>query len=63
MSFYGLIGEKLGHSFSTFLHWEFNNSEYELMEIPRSSIKEYLAKADFKGVNVTIPYKETAMEY
>ena len=63
MSDYGLIGEKLGHSFSTFLHWEFKNPEYELMEIPRDSVDEYLTKAEFKGINVTIPYKETAIKY
>ena len=60
---YCLIGEKLGHSFSTFLHWEFGNPDYELNEILKDKIDSYLQKADFKGINVTIPYKETAMKY
>lgn len=60
---YGLIGEKLGHSFSPILHYEFKNKEYELLEISWDDINDYLKKAPFKGLNVTIPYKVVAMEH
>ena len=63
MSEYGLIGEKLGHSFSKELHRKFGNDGYELMEIPKDEIDGYFEKACFKGINVTIPYKQTAMRY
>ena len=61
MSQYGLIGEKLGHSFSKILHNRMDNPEYDLMEISREKIEDYLKKADFSGINVTIPYKENAL--
>lgn len=61
MAQYGLIGEKLVHSFSKILHNRMDNPEYDLMEISRDDIEEYLKKADFSGINVTIPYKENAL--
>ena len=60
---YGLVGEKLGHSFSPLLHEKFGSYDYDLMEIPRDRIDAFFEKADFDGVNVTIPYKETAMRH
>lgn len=60
---YCLIGEKLGHSFSKELHNAFGNPIYGLKEIPRDSIDDYFLNKDFKGINVTIPYKETALKY
>ena len=60
---YGLVGEKLGHSFSPLLHAQFASYEYRLIEVDGSSIDDFFKKADFDGVNVTIPYKEKAMHY
>ena len=60
---YCLIGETLKHSFSPMLHHEFNNKEYGLMEIPKNEIDDFMKKAEFKAINVTIPYKETVMPY
>lgn len=60
---YGLIGEKLGHSFSKQLHEMICDMEYDLLEIPRDEIEAWFSKADFEGVNVTIPYKEIALKY
>jgi len=60
---YGLLGEKLGHSFSKILHAQMDNDDYELISIARDKVDDYLAKADFDGINVTIPYKEVAMNY
>ncbi len=60
---YGLIGEKLGHSFSPLLHARFGEYEYKLMEIPKDEIDAFFEKKDFEGANVTIPYKENAMRY
>lgn len=60
---YGLIGETLKHSFSPMLHHEFNNPEYDLIEIPKDQINDYMAKAPFEAINVTIPYKETVIPY
>ena len=60
---YGLLGEKLGHSFSKILHEQIGNDSYELIEIEKDKVDRFLAEADFDGINVTIPYKETAMAY
>ena len=60
---YGLIGEKLGHSFSKEIHSEIGMYDYELKEIPREKIKEFFEEKDFLGINVTIPYKEEVIPY
>ena len=57
------MGEKLGHSFSPMLHALFGGYEYSLIEVEQGRIDDFFAKADFAGVNVTIPYKEKAMAY
>lgn len=68
---YGLIGKKLGHSFSKkYFTEKFNkegleNHSYELFEL--SNIAEFpeLLKnhSAIKGLNVTIPYKSEAIPY
>lgn len=55
---YGLIGEKLGHSFSEIIHREFGEYDYRLHEIPRGELDAFMAARDFRGINVTIPYKK-----
>ncbi len=54
---YGCIGEKLSHSFSKIIHNEFCDYNYELKEIARCDLAEFMKKADFKAINVTVPYK------
>lgn len=60
---YGCIGEKLGHSFSKIIHKELADYNYELCEIAKEDLNEFMAKADFKAINVTIPYKESVIPY
>lgn len=60
---YGLIGEKLGHSFSVPIHNAFGNPEYVLREIPKDELEHFLKQQDFEGLNVTIPYKQDVMPY
>ena len=60
---YGLIGEKLGHSFSKEIHALLGDYEYELFEIPRDKLDEFMKQRDFIGINVTIPYKEAVIPY
>ena len=55
---YGLLGERLGHSFSKIIHSMIGDYEYELCEVERSKLEGFLEKRDFIGINVTIPYKE-----
>ncbi len=60
---YGLIGEKLGHSFSPEIHGAIANYVYELREIPREELDAFMRARDFCAVNVTIPYKTDVIPY
>lgn len=62
---FGLIGEKLGHSYSALIHQLLTNNayHYELIEIPRDSLESFLKERLYKGLNVTIPYKKAVIPY
>ena len=66
---YGLIGEHLGHSFSKQIQTRIAEIEnvkdydYQLVELNKEEFKEFMEKKDFKGINVTIPYKKDVIPY
>jgi len=60
---YGLIGKSLSHSYSKAIHGFFGNAEYGLLELPPHALEGFLRGADFRGINVTIPYKEAVMPF
>ena len=60
---YGLLGEKLGHSFSKEIHEKLGRYSYELIEVPRDRIDAFMTAREFVGLNVTIPYKQTVIPY
>ena len=60
---YGCIGEKLSHSFSKIIHNKLCDYNYELVEIPRDELAQFMTKADFKAINVTIPYKQDVIPF
>ena len=60
---YGLIGEKLSHSFSKEIHEALADYKYEIVEIARDELDGFMTKKDFVAMNVTIPYKETVIPY
>ncbi|NLV86810.1 MAG: shikimate kinase [Clostridiales bacterium] len=60
---YGLIGRKLGHSYSVPIHHELGNSAYRLFELEPEQVGDFLGRDDIGGLNVTIPYKLEAMKY
>ncbi len=60
---YGLIGEKLGHSFSKTVHSKIADYDYELLEIAKTDLDAFMQKRDFCGINVTIPYKQAVIPY
>ncbi len=63
MATYGLLGEKLSHSYSVPIHLNFGCPEYKLIELSPQALDDFLCKKDFLGVNVTIPYKKTVIPY
>jgi len=60
---YGLIGEKLGHSFSREIHESLGLYSYELAEVARDQLDAFMQARDFAGINVTIPYKEAVIPF
>ncbi|MDO5444002.1 MAG: shikimate kinase [Eubacteriales bacterium] len=60
---YGLIGEKLGHSYSCEIHEAIADYRYELMQLRPDELEEFLKKKEFRGINVTIPYKQAVIPY
>lgn len=60
---YGLIGEKLGHSFSKVIHTELCGYDYELCELTPPQLMRFMSERKFKAVNVTIPYKKAVLPY
>lgn len=60
---YGLIGERLGHSYSPLIHAQLADYRYELKAMPPEVLDAFLTQRDFKGLNVTIPYKQAVIPY
>lgn len=60
---YGLIGEKLGHSYSKVIHELIGFYSYDLKEIPKDNLDEYITSKEYLGLNVTIPYKQDVMKH
>ena len=70
MKKYGLIGKKLGHSFSReffnekFKQLDLKNHYYENYELENLlELKEVIKKNNLNGINVTIPFKEKIIKY
>lgn len=59
----GLLGGKLGHSFSPQIHRQLADYSYELFEKKPDELEYFLKHGDFTGLNVTIPYKKSVMEF
>ena len=53
----GLLGRKLGHSYSPQIHHELASYEYKLYEKEPEELNRFLKSGTFDGLNVTIPYK------
>ncbi len=60
---YGLIGEKLSHSYSKQIHAFIGDYGYEIKNIVPDALPAFFAQRDFKGINVTIPYKKAVIPF
>lgn len=60
---YGLIGEKLGHSYSKPIHEKFADYTYEICPLTREEFPNFMQKKEFKAINVTIPYKKDVIPW
>ena len=59
----GLLGGKLGHSYSPAIHHELGDYAYRLYEKTPEELPAFLTGGSFDGLNVTIPYKKAVMPY
>lgn len=60
---YGLLGQKLSHSYSPQIHKALAGYNYGLIQIEPDALEEFMRCADFSGINVTIPYKKAVLPY
>lgn len=63
MKRYGLIGEKLGHSYSKLIHEQLADYTYDLIPLSKEEFHPFLQQHDFAAINVTIPYKQAVIPY
>ena len=59
----GLLGEKLGHSYSPQIHAELAGYDYRLYEKSPDEVEDFVRHGDWHGLNVTIPYKKTVIPF
>ena len=59
----GLLGKKLGHSYSPQIHGYLGNYSYALFEKSPEELEAFLKNGGFAGLNVTIPYKKDVIPY
>ncbi len=59
----GLLGGKLGHSYSPQIHAQLGTYAYTLFEKQPQELTEFLQSGAFSGLNVTIPYKKAVIPY
>ena len=60
---FGLLGEKLSHSFSPLIHGMLGDYEYTLIERQPDELEALFAEGGYDGFNVTIPYKKSVIPY
>lgn len=60
---YGLIGEKLGHSYSKDIHEMLADYTYDIHPLAKEEFAPFMEKRAFKSINVTIPYKQDVIPY
>ena len=59
----GLLGKKLGHSYSPAIHSRLADYRYELFEKSEEELEAFFRSGCFDGLNVTIPYKKAVLPY
>ena len=59
----GLLGRKLGHSYSPQIHSHLASYEYTLFEKEPEELEDFLKNGSFTGLNVTIPYKKNVIPF
>lgn len=59
----GLLGRKLGHSYSPQIHAMMGDYSYDLFEKEPEEVGDFVLHGDYDAMNVTIPYKKDVIPY
>ena len=59
----GLLGRKLGHSYSPVIHSHLGTYTYSLFETEPEELECFLRNGDYSGLNVTVPYKKAVIPF
>lgn len=59
----GLLGRKLGHSYSPAIHGLLADYAYTLCEKEPEELEAFVRHGDWDGLNVTIPYKKAVIPF
>ena len=59
----GLLGRKLGHSYSPMLHALLGDYEYLLYEREPDEVEAFIRRGGWDAINVTIPYKKAVVPF
>ena len=59
----GLLGRKLGHSYSPEIHSQLADYSYQLFEKEPEELEAFLKSGAFSGINVTVPYKKAVIPF
>ena len=60
---YGVLGEKLGHSYTPVIYRELAGMDYRRFERAPKEVEAFMRGDEWEGVNATIPYKRTVLPY
>lgn len=60
---YGVLGEKLSHSFSPLIYKQLGIHDYTIFEVPPHELESFVCSGNFAGLNVTIPYKKAVVPF
>ena len=60
---YGVLGRVLGHSYTPTIYKELAGMDYRRFEREPEDLEAFLLGDEWKGVNVTIPYKRAVIPY
>ena len=63
MEGYGVLGERLGHSFALRVHALLGNDAFAVHEVPPEELGAFLARRAFRGLTVSMPYKKAVIPF
>lgn len=63
MAEYGVIGQTLAHSWSPEIHADLATYDYQKYELEPNELERFLTTGDWRGFNVTMPYKKDVMKW